>query len=78
MRNRRSDGGFGYSLEIIHCLISIVTKPSIAIMTREKAFDRQSLDNKPFDIIFMINTPEQGVGQHLQALAKLAGFLGKG
>ncbi|MFJ1522325.1 fructose-specific PTS transporter subunit EIIC [Spiroplasma sp. ald] len=79
LEKRETEGptGVGDGLAIPHCSSSSVTKPSIAIMTLEKAVDWQSLDNKPVDIIFMITTPEQGGEQHLQALAKLAGFLGK-
>ncbi|MFX4056951.1 MAG: fructose-specific PTS transporter subunit EIIC [Spiroplasma sp. hy2] len=79
LEKRETEGptGVGDGLAIPHCSSSSVTKPSIAIMTLEKAVDWQSLDNKPVDIIFMITTPEQGGEQHLQTLAKLAGFLGK-
>ncbi|WP_338991638.1 fructose-specific PTS transporter subunit EIIC [Spiroplasma endosymbiont of Seladonia tumulorum] len=79
LEKRETEGptGVGDGLAIPHCSSSSVTKPSIAIMTLEKAVNWQSLDNKPVDIIFMITTPEQGGEQHLQALAKLAGFLGK-
>ncbi|ALA97290.1 fructose-specific PTS system IIABC component [Spiroplasma kunkelii CR2-3x] len=79
LEKRETEGptGVGDGLAIPHCSSSSVIKPSIAIMTLEKAVDWQSLDNKPVDIIFMITTPEQGGEQHLQALAKLASFLGK-
>ncbi|PQP78357.1 PTS fructose transporter subunit IIABC [Spiroplasma sp. ChiS] len=79
LKKRETEGptGVGDGLAIPHCSSGSVTKPSIAIMTLEKAVDWQSLDNKPVDIIFMITTPSQGGEKHLQALAKLAGFLGK-
>ncbi len=79
LEKRETEGptGVGDGLAIPHCSSSSVTKTSIAIMTLEKAVDWQSLDNKPVDIIFMITTPEQKGEQHLQLLAKLAGFLGK-
>ncbi len=79
LEKRETEGptGVGDGLAIPHCSSSSVTKPSIAIMTLEKVVDWQSLDDKPVDIIFMITTPKQGGEQHLQALAKLAGFLVK-
>ncbi|WP_338954975.1 fructose-specific PTS transporter subunit EIIC [Spiroplasma endosymbiont of Polydrusus cervinus] len=80
LENREKEGptGVGDGLAIPHCSSSSVTKLAISIMTLEKAVDWQSLDNKPVDIIFMITVPAEGGEQHLNALAKLAGFLGKG
>ncbi len=73
-REAQSTTGVGDQIAIPHAQDASITEPAIVFGRSDTGIEWESFDDQPAKLIFMIAAPEGG-GQHLQALAKLAGIL---
>ena len=69
--------GIGDGLAIPHGKISTLDEIVVAFGRSKKGVDFDSLDGKPVHIFFLLLAPENSVGQHLKALAKISKMLKK-
>jgi PTS system nitrogen regulatory IIA component len=64
-------------LAIPHGKIPSLDEIVVAFGRSKKGVDFDSLDGKPVHIFFLLLAPENSVGQHLKALAKISKMLKK-
>jgi PTS system nitrogen regulatory IIA component len=76
-REKLGSTGIGDGLAIPHGKISSLDEIVVAFGRSKKGVDFDSLDGKPVHIFFLLLAPENSVGQHLKALAKISKMLKK-
>jgi PTS system nitrogen regulatory IIA component len=74
-REKLGSTGIGDGLAIPHGKISSLDEIVVAFGRSKKGVDFDSLDGKPVHIFFLLLAPENSVGQHLKALAKISKML---
>jgi PTS system nitrogen regulatory IIA component len=74
-RENLGSTGIGEGLAIPHGKISTLDEIVVAFGRSKKGVDFDSLDGKPVHIFFLLLAPENSVGQHLKALAKISKML---
>ena len=70
-REKLGSTGIGDGLAIPHGKISSLAEIVVAFGRSKKGVDFDSLDGKPVHIFFLLLAPENSVGQHLKALARI-------
>ena len=76
-REKLGSTGIGDGLAIPHGKIPSLDEIVVAFGRSKKGVDFDSLDGKPVHIFFLLLAPENSVGQHLKALAKISKMLKK-
>ena len=76
-REKLGSTGIGDGLAIPHGKISSLDEIVVAFGRSKKGVDFDSLDGKPVHIFFLLLAPENSVGQHLKALARISKMLKK-
>jgi len=76
-REKLGSTGIGDGLAIPHGKVSSLDEIVVAFGRSKKGVDFDSLDDKPVHIFFLLLAPENSVGQHLKALAKISKMLKK-
>jgi PTS system nitrogen regulatory IIA component len=76
-REKLGSTGIGDGLAIPHGKIFSLDEIVVAFGRSKKGVDFDSLDGKPVHIFFLLLAPENSVGQHLKALAKISKMLKK-
>ena len=74
-REKLGSTGIGDGLAIPHGKISSLNEIVVAFGRSKKGVDFDSLDGKTVHIFFLLPAPENSVGQHLKALAKISKML---
>jgi PTS system nitrogen regulatory IIA component len=74
-REKLGSTGIGDGLAIPHGKISSLNEIVVAFGRSKKGVDFDSLDGKTVHIFFLLLAPENSVGQHLKALAKISKML---
>jgi PTS system nitrogen regulatory IIA component len=74
-REKLGSTGIGDGLAIPHGKISSLAEIVVAFGRSKKGVDFDSLDGKPVHIFFLLLAPENSVGQHLKALARISKML---
>ena len=74
-REKLGSTGIGDGLAIPHGKISSLNEIVVAFGRSKKGVDFDSLDGKPVHIFFLLLAPENSVGQHLKALARISKML---
>jgi nitrogen PTS system EIIA component len=74
-REKLGSTGIGDGLAIPHGKISSLDEIVVAFGRSKKGVDFDSLDGKPVHIFFLLLAPENSVGQHLKALARISKML---
>ena len=74
-REKLGSTGIGEGLAIPHGKISSLAEIVVAFGRSKKGVDFDSLDGKPVHIFFLLLAPENSVGQHLKALARISKML---
>jgi nitrogen PTS system EIIA component len=74
-REKLGSTGIGDGLAIPHGKISNLDEIVVAFGRSKKGVDFDSLDGKPVHIFFLLLAPENSVGQHLKALARISKML---
>jgi mannitol/fructose-specific phosphotransferase system IIA component (Ntr-type) len=67
--------GIGHGVAIPHGKCAGATKLCLAIGTLAKPIDYGAIDTKPVDIIFLLVSPQDQTGPHIQALAGISRIL---
>lgn len=76
-REKLGSTGIGDGLAIPHGKIPSLDEIVVAFGRSKKGVDFDSLDGKPVHIFFLLLAPENSVGQHLKALARISKMLKK-
>lgn len=76
-REKLGSTGIGDGLAIPHGKISSLDEIVVSFGRSKKGVDFDSLDGKPVHIFFLLLAPENSVGQHLKALARISKMLKK-
>jgi nitrogen PTS system EIIA component len=74
-REKLGSTGIGDGLAIPHGKITSLDEIVVAFGRSKKGVDFDSLDGKPVHIFFLLLAPENSVGQHLKALARISKML---
>ena len=74
-REKLGSTGIGDGLAIPHGKISSLNEIVVAFGRSKKGVDFDSLDGRSVHIFFLLLAPENSVGQHLKALAKISKML---
>lgn len=74
-REEEGTTGVGEGIAIPHAKSAAVNAPGIAAVIIKDGVDYDSLDGEPVHLAFMIATPDDGGGAHLEALARLSTML---
>ncbi|MBI4550286.1 MAG: PTS sugar transporter subunit IIA [Candidatus Omnitrophica bacterium] len=74
-REQLGSTGIGGGVAIPHARSDKMTKPVSMLAISRKGVEFQALDGEPVYIFFLIVDPQQPVGDHLKALAKIAKLL---
>jgi nitrogen PTS system EIIA component len=74
-REKLGSTGIGDGLAIPHGKIPLLDEIVVAFGRSKKGVDFDSLDSKPVHIFFLLLAPENSVGQHLKALARISKML---
>lgn len=74
-REKLGSTGIGDGLAIPHGKISSLDEIVVAFGRSKKGVHFDSLDGKPVHICFLLLAPENSVGQHLKALARISKML---
>ncbi len=71
-RERTHSTGIGSAIAIPHGKCSAVKELVISIGIAEEPIDFESVDNKPVATVFLLVSPIDQTGPHIQALAKIS------
>jgi PTS system nitrogen regulatory IIA component len=74
-RERLGSTGMGDGIAIPHGKLKEINSIICAFGRSREGIDFQSIDEKPSYLFFLLLAPEQGAGEHLQALARLSRIL---
>ncbi len=61
--------GIGSGIAIPHARLPTLAQPLALFARLDKPVDWQAIDGQPVDLVFLLLSPEQDAGLHLQALA---------
>lgn len=67
--------GIGNGIAIPHAKCSNIESPVVALGFSKEGVDFEAIDKSPVYIIFLLITPEESVGSHIKALAKISRLL---
>ena len=71
-REKLGSTGIGENVAIPHAKISEIDKIITVFARSQNGVEFESLDQKPVNFIYLILAPENSVGQHLKALARIS------
>ena len=74
-REKLGNTGIGNGVALPHSRFEHADRALIAIITLEEAIDYDSLDRQPVDVAVGLLVPKDATQDHLNILAKIAGFL---
>ena len=72
LREKTRSTGIGSGIAIPHGKCKVVKELTMAIGLAKEPIDFESVDGKPVDIIFLLLSPADQSGPHIQALAKIS------
>jgi PTS system nitrogen regulatory IIA component len=73
-REKLGSTGLGHGVAIPHGRLPGLDKTMGVFLKLPKGVDFDAPDNEPVDLIFALLVPEESTEEHLQVLAKLAGY----
>lgn len=71
-REKLGSTGIGYGIGIPHGKVENLDKIILFIAKSDEGVDFDSIDEKPVRIFFLLLAPENSVGSHLKALARIS------
>jgi PTS system nitrogen regulatory IIA component len=74
-RERLGSTGIGGGIAIPHGKLKGIDSPILGLGISRNGVDFESIDGQPARLFFLLITPEQAAGIHLQVLSQIARFL---
>jgi len=74
-RERSMSTGLGYGVATPHARTNVVDTVKVAVGVIKEGIEFQAIDGKPVKLIFMILSPKDASGPHLQVLAAISRLL---
>lgn len=74
-REQTRTTGIGFGVAIPHGKLDTVDKLCMAVGKADTPIDFQSIDGKPVELIFLLASPLDQTGPHIQALASISKML---
>lgn len=74
-REKLGSTGIGDGIAIPHGKLAGLEEMAVAFGRSREGVDFEAMDGKPAHLLFLLMAPENSVGQHLKALAKISRML---
>lgn len=74
-REEINSTGVGKGIAIPHCKVDVLKKHHAAFATLNAPLPFESIDNKPVELIFLLASPKQADGKHLNVLGRMSRLL---
>ena len=74
-REKLGSTGIGEGIAIPHGKLAGLEEMAVAFGRSKEGIDFEAMDGKPAHLFFLLMAPENSVGQHLKALAKISRML---
>lgn len=74
-REKLGSTGIGDGIAIPHGKLAGLEEMAVAFGRSREGIDFEAMDGKPAHLLFLLMAPENSVGQHLKALAKISRML---